>query len=224
MNKTAFIAGATAYTTRYVLEQPSDVQFRLWLRPDSPHFERFKDDPRVVIAASDDQKALADAMRGCQAVLSLIGTLRSRFKAENVNYESVDFGVNRAMIDAAVRAGIEHFLLMSSAGASPRGGAYLAAKYRAEQHLIASGLPHTIFRPAYLLGGERRFVPGVGALMAALGKLPGLGVLMDDWRPIPLEVLAWNYLRLIEYGPVNGVLRGRDLWQASRAALTKPGE
>jgi uncharacterized protein YbjT (DUF2867 family) len=72
-----------------------------------------------------------------------------------------DYPGNRNLIDAAVKAGINRFILVSSIGAgessaalSPQVlqtlGAVLAEKEKAEQHLIASGLTYTIIRPGGL--------------------------------------------------------------------------
>jgi nucleoside-diphosphate-sugar epimerase len=72
-----------------------------------------------------------------------------------------DYPGNRNLIDAAVKAGINRFILVSSIGAgessaalSPQVlqtlGAVLAEKEKAEQHLIASGITYTIIRPGGL--------------------------------------------------------------------------
>ncbi|MDZ8188978.1 MAG: SDR family oxidoreductase [Nostoc sp. ChiSLP02] len=87
-------------------------------------------------------------------VISTIGGVPS-------DVERPDYPGNRNLIDAAVKAGIKNFILVSSIGAgdSVRAltpqvlaalGAVLAEKEKAEQHLIASGLTYTIIRPGGL--------------------------------------------------------------------------
>jgi nucleoside-diphosphate-sugar epimerase len=72
-----------------------------------------------------------------------------------------DFVGNRNLIDAAVAAGVQHFILVTSLGtgdssiALPEAalqtlGAVLKEKDLAEQHLRASGLTYTIIRPGGL--------------------------------------------------------------------------
>ncbi|PSB01230.1 SDR family oxidoreductase [Merismopedia glauca] len=79
-----------------------------------------------------------------------------------------DYLGNRNLIDAAVKAGINRFILVSSIGAgesaaalSPQVlqtlGAVLVEKEKAEQHLMASGLTYTIIRP-----GGLKSEPGTG--------------------------------------------------------------
>ncbi|MEH2393163.1 MAG: SDR family oxidoreductase [Nostoc sp.] len=87
-------------------------------------------------------------------VISTIGGLPS-------DVERPDYPGNRNLIDAAVKARVQKFILVSSIGAgnsvvaaSPQVlevlGKVLAEKDKAEQHLIASGLTYTIIRPGGL--------------------------------------------------------------------------
>ncbi|MFN6530579.1 SDR family oxidoreductase [Nostoc sp. ChiSLP03a] len=87
-------------------------------------------------------------------VISTIGGLPS-------DVERPDYPGNRNLIDAAVKAGVQKFILVSSIGAgnsvvaaSPQVlevlGKVLAEKDKAEQHLIASRLTYTIIRPGGL--------------------------------------------------------------------------
>ncbi len=72
-----------------------------------------------------------------------------------------DFLGNKVLIDAAVRAGVQKFVLVSSIGAGNSAialppqvlqtlGPVLAEKEQAEQYLMASGLTYTIVRPGGL--------------------------------------------------------------------------
>ncbi|MEH1817847.1 MAG: SDR family oxidoreductase [Nostoc sp.] len=87
-------------------------------------------------------------------VISTIGGLPT-------DAERADYPGNRNLIDAAVKAGVQKFILISSIGAgnsvvalSPQVlaalGTVLVEKDKAEQHLIASGLTYTIIRPGGL--------------------------------------------------------------------------
>jgi nucleoside-diphosphate-sugar epimerase len=72
-----------------------------------------------------------------------------------------DYLGNKVLIDAAVKAGVQKFILVSSIGAGnsavalpPQAlqtlGAVLAEKAQAEVHLAASGLTYTVIRPGGL--------------------------------------------------------------------------
>lgn len=105
-----------------------------------------------------DALNLADvtkAMKGqVTAIISTIGGLPQ-------DGQRSDFWGNKQLIDAAVAAGVQRFVLVSSLGAGETKNAIPAAAYeslaevlvekeKAEQYLIASGLQYTIIRPGGL--------------------------------------------------------------------------
>lgn len=111
---------------------------------------------QTVLGDALDRESLdrAMAIAPIWAVISTIG---------GVSPEGVrsDYLGNRNLIDAAVSAGVERFILVSSIGSGDSVkalpphvlealGAVLAEKEQAEQHLIASGLNYTVIRPGGL--------------------------------------------------------------------------
>ena len=83
-----------------------------------------------------------------------------------------DFLGNKNLIEAAVNAGVQKFILVSSIGTGNSAvalpdqalktlGPVLAEKQKAEQHLIASGLTYTIIRPG---GLKSEAATGTGVL------------------------------------------------------------
>lgn len=88
------------------------------------------------------------------AVITTIGSLPK-------DSERADYLGNKNLIDAAVKAGVQKFILVSSIGSGnsavalpPQAletlGSVLADKEKAEKHLIESGLTYTIIRPGGL--------------------------------------------------------------------------
>jgi nucleoside-diphosphate-sugar epimerase len=171
-------------------------------------------------------EALVGALRGCDAVVSLIGTMRERFGAGDT-YATSDIGTTRTLVQAARDAGVPRFVLLSSVGAGGA-GPYLRAKGEAERIVRESGLRWIVVRPSALVspesGGEgshgRRRTPSwlVGA-GAALAGLPLVGGWIDDMRAIPIEVVATGIARALEHDIQDGViLHGRDLWRSRAEA------
>lgn len=89
------------------------------------------------------------------AVISTIGSLPK-------DSEKVDYIGNKNLIDAAVKAGVQKFILVSSIGSGnsvvalpPQVlqtlGPVLVEKEKAEKHLMESGLTYTIIRPGGLV-------------------------------------------------------------------------
>jgi uncharacterized protein YbjT (DUF2867 family) len=88
------------------------------------------------------------------AVISTLGGLPT-------DTEKPDYPGNKNLIDAAIKAGVQKFILVTSIGTGNSVGALspqalaalqtiLIEKDKAEQHLIASGLNYTIIRPGGL--------------------------------------------------------------------------
>ncbi|MCV2395748.1 NAD(P)H-binding protein [Actinotalea sp. M2MS4P-6] len=100
----------------------------------------------VVRADVREPASLAAAVAGAELVVSAVHGLTGR----GVSPESVDHRGNVALVDAA-RAGGAGVVLVSVRGAGPAGNELQRAKWRAEEHLRASGIPWTVVRaPAYL--------------------------------------------------------------------------
>ncbi|OKH26328.1 SDR family oxidoreductase [Chroogloeocystis siderophila] len=119
---------------------------------------------RTDLEAMGIEVVLGDALRisdvesaitqGITAVISTIGGLPK-------DGDRADYLGNKNLIDAAVKAGVQKFILVSSIGSGDSAqalppqalatlGSVLAEKEKAEQHLINSGLTYTIIRPGGL--------------------------------------------------------------------------
>ena len=172
---------------------------------------------RVVFELTDRDK-LVQALSDCTTVVQLIGTMRKRF-ASGDTYESSDVGTTRLLTEAARETQADHFVLLSSVGASPSGGAYLAAKARAEEIVRCSGIPYTIFRPSALIGREGpgaagtldMLFRGVGWVMGALG--------LTRMQPIETERVAAAILACARRRePLEVVLEGAAIRRLAAAS------
>ncbi|HZC06260.1 MAG TPA: SDR family oxidoreductase [Ktedonobacterales bacterium] len=107
------------------------------------------DHVETVVGAVNDRDALERAMTGTRVVISAIHGFSGTGDA---NPRTVDLQGNKALIAAACRAGVEHFVLLSIHGAAADHPIELfRMKYAAEQAVRASGLAWTIIRPtAYM--------------------------------------------------------------------------
>jgi nucleoside-diphosphate-sugar epimerase len=232
-----FVAGATGATGRVFVsmadalgrsggrsanrEHADDLpthELVLHVRPQSASRSPLGSDPRARILDLADEAAATDAMRGCDAAVSFVGTMRKRFEAGDT-YESSDLASTRQIVAAAKAAGVPRILLLSSHGAGGM-GAYLKMKAECEDIVRLSGLRFTILRPSILVSpegvegthGSRRAPPGLGSFLGALRHVPGLGGWADDTRPIPIETVCRAFLAVLDR-PMDGMtLSGRDLW------------
>lgn len=215
-----FVAGATGATGQVLVPLLTAAGFDLvlHLRPQSADKLR---DARACVFELGDADALADAMSGCDAVISLVGTMRKRFGSGDT-YETSDIGSARQLVEAARRAGVRRFLLLSSLGA---GGVDPYSKMKGECECIVreSGLAWTIFRPSTLVSPDagavshhgKREVPRFAIwLGSAVRALPGLAGVADDVRPMPIAVLCTSFLRVLREPRDGSILSGREIWAA----------
>ena len=218
-----FVAGATGATGQVFvpLATAAGIELRLHVRPASAGKTPLGKDPRAEIFDLGNAAELERALAGCDAVLSLIGTMQKRFAAGDT-YESSDVGTTRQLAKSAKAAGVPRFLLLSSVGAGGM-GSYLKMKRACETIVETSGLAWTIFRPSILVSpadapeathGSRKAPPGTGAFFRVVGAIPGLESWANKMRPIPISVLCAAFLSVLRK-PQNGViLEGDALWAA----------
>ena len=111
------------------------------------------------------ETAIADALNSAQIEQAMVGgtisTVISTIGGKPQDGERADYLGNKNLIDAAVKAGVKRFILITSIGSGESVAAIppqafaalkevLLEKEKAEQHLIASGLTYTIIRPGGL--------------------------------------------------------------------------
>jgi uncharacterized protein YbjT (DUF2867 family) len=102
-------------------------------------------DVEVVSGDARDPVSLERAVAETQAVVSAMTGFAGK---GGVNPQTVDGEGNGHLIQAARRAGVEHFVLVSIRGAAREHPMELyRMKHRAEEELVASGLAWTVLRP-----------------------------------------------------------------------------
>ncbi len=95
--------------------------------------------------------------------------------------DKIDRDGAKALIDASVRSGVAHFVMLSSVGAgTPEKGPdemrhYLNAKHAADEYLKGSGLTYTIVRPVALTDDG-----GTGQIELSTGQVNGDGISRAD--------------------------------------------
>ena len=117
--------------------------------------------------------SLTDAVRGVSAIVHLAALTHSRSEAR---YEEVNTEGTRNLLSAAVAAGVERFLFISTRAISPDGGGYSASKHRAEEAVRGSGLKWTIVRLPEVYGaGSAEGVDKILAQVSSGSWVPMVG-------------------------------------------------
>ena len=150
-----FVTGGSGFVGQAVIEELLSrgyaVNALVNSRPIDANVTNFK-------GSMFDKAVLDDAMRGCDAVIHLVGIIMEKPSA-GVTFDRIHHQGTMSVIEAAKRAGIKRYVQMSALGT--RSGAaseYHRTKYLAEEHVRASGLDWTIIRPSLIHGPKGEFM------------------------------------------------------------------
>lgn len=208
----AFIAGATGYTGRALLAELQRGAPSWRARPHACAPGKLPESD-AVICDPLDVGALSQGMRGADAVVQLIGVTRKQFPL-GMTYEKIDYGTTVALGEAAREAGVQRFLLLSSALAGTAVGHYLRVKRQTEQWLERSGLTYTIFRPSMIVGPGRPRPPVLASLIQPFPIMRAIDV--GDLARIMVHALE----RRDEVA--NRILEGKSLWALLPVLIAPP--
>jgi uncharacterized protein YbjT (DUF2867 family) len=145
-------------------------------------------EPIVCDLETADVDLLADAIAGAEALVFAAGAGPGSGAERKA---TMDLGGASKTIAAALRTGVERYVMISSMGAADPPaeggdvfGAYLRAKAAADRELAASGLRFTIIRPGRLTND-----PGSGRVHAGPSEPRG-SIARDDVAAVAAAVLA----------------------------------
>lgn len=154
-----FLAGASRGVGREIAKCLTEQQLgvKALLRTEATRDELEAMGIKVVLGDAMNVGDVERAMLGDEPIYAVISTIGGLSK----DSDRADYIGNKNLIDAAVKAGVKKFILVSSIGSGNSVVALspqvlealhpvLIDKEKAEQHLIASGLNYTIIRPGGL--------------------------------------------------------------------------
>jgi uncharacterized protein YbjT (DUF2867 family) len=152
------VTGGTGFIGQHLVRQlvMQGYEVRILLRPShkSPNLPTgFA--VQVAVSSLNDQRGLRSALKGINTVIHLAGTESLGIKSD---LDGVDVNGTLALTQAAREAGVDRFMFLSHLGAD-KASAFpvLKAKAIAENLIINSGIPYTIFRSAVVFGPNDHF-------------------------------------------------------------------
>ncbi len=144
---------------------------------------------RVQIALGDlaDPPSFRNALRGVTTVVHLAASIRDQPRG---SIEELNGIATWRLVQAAERAGVEHFVFTSALGASAHHRTrFLRAKALAERAVVESGLRHTIVAPSIVYAPGDQFTTTLGRL-AILPAVPLSGRGQAQFQPIWADDVA----------------------------------
>ena len=152
------IIGGTGFVGSYIIDEliKNDHTPRLLVREGSEYKVLQPDKCEIIQGDIDDNDAIKDTLKGCEAVIYLIALIRE-FPNKGLTNEKLQFRGSERVAKISEEMGIKRFLLMSALGANPDpyGSKYMQAKHLSEQAIKNTSLDWTILRPSSLFGDPR---------------------------------------------------------------------
>src|SRR5205085_9508879 len=159
---------------------------------------------RVQIALGDlaDPPSFRNAMRGVRVVVHLAGAIRDQ---PSGSIEELNGIATWRMVQAAERAGVEHFVFMSSLGAvSHDRTRFLRAKALAERAVLASDVRHTVFAPSLVYAPGDRLLTLLERIAMIAPAMPIAGRGEALYQPIWAEDVADCVMHQLALEPAAG--------------------
>ncbi len=234
----AFIAGATGYTGRHVVQclRKLRIDTHAHVRPDSSALTKWKQEFESQGATIDttpwEFEPMLETLQRIQptVVFALLGTTKARAKVaaksgrriEEESYERIDYGLTALLLRAVQTSEADpRFVYLSSigVGTSPAHSAYLEARQRLESELVTSGVSFTIARASFITGsdrdearpGERAAAALTNTLLKVAGAL-GAHELKARYASATGDALAQNLVMLaLDPAAENTIVEGSAL-------------
>ena len=156
---------------------------------------------RVQIALGDlaDPPSFRNALRGVRTVVHLAAAIRDQ-RAGSI--EELNGIATWRMVQAAERAGVEHFVFFSSLGATSHDRTrVLRAKALAERAVLASDVRHTVFAPSLIYAPGDRLLTALERLAIVLPAMPVSGRGTALYEPIWAEDVADCVMAILRPDP-----------------------
>lgn len=144
----------------------------------------------VITGDITNLETVRKATKGVNVVMDVIGM---RGETKTLTHEMVEHGGIKNIIQAGKENGVQHILYISVLGVKHNAPARtLAAKWNAEQTLINSRIPYTIFRPSgYFVDFAEHFAPKI----RDTGSFTVIGDGLTRLQPLDPEDLAEAFMQ-----------------------------
>ncbi len=191
-----FITGGTGFVGSAIRSQLKDRPVRLLVRNRAAADRLAGPNVEVVVGDVTRPETLRSAMDGCEAVIHLVAIIAEEGGA---TFDGIIRQGTVNVVAEAKRAGIDRFIQMSAMGTrhDPQYG-YFEAKWQAEQSVIGSGIPWTIFRPSVIFGPGDEFINTLAGLVKAAPVIPVVGDGKSKFQPVSVSEVASAFVRALD--------------------------
>lgn len=193
-----FLTGGTGFVGRHIARRTAERGHRLRALVREPESAGSLTELGAELVEGDvtGDEVLDEAIAGCDVVIQLVGIIRERPPEQT--FENVHTRGTRRVLEAAQRADVGKFILMSALGAKTDGTAYQRTKYEAEEVVRRSGIPYVIFRPSVIVGPDGEFMRLLLRMVRRLRLIPVIGDGRYRLQPVDVADLADAFVQAAE--------------------------
>jgi NADH dehydrogenase len=184
---------------------------------------------QLVVGDVTDPASLERAAGDCTAVVHLVAILTGSPE----DFERVMTQGTRDLAQAAERAGVTRFVLMSALGVSEETRdlvPYYRAKCAMEEVVRAAPFEHVVFRPSFIFGPGGGILAQFARMVRYLPAIPVPGDGSQRIQPIFVDDVAQFFARAVDHPQAGGrtfelggpeVVTWNELWDRLAATLGK---
>lgn len=193
-----FLTGGTGFVGRHIARRTAERGHRLRALVREPESAGSLTELGAELVEGDvtGDEVLDEAIAGCDVVIQLVGIIRERPPEQT--FENVHTRGTQRVLEAAQRADVGKFILMSALGAKTDGTAYQRTKYEAEEVVRRSGIPYVIFRPSVIVGPDGEFMRLLLRMVRRLRLIPVIGDGRYRLQPVDVADLADAFVQAAE--------------------------
>ena len=147
-----------------------------------------------------DSSTFAHFVPPADTFVQLVGVAHPS-PAKAAEFRLVDLPAARAGVEAALSAGIKHFIYVSVAQPAPVMHEYVAARREGEAAIRACGINATILRPWYVLGPGRRWPTLLRPMYFIAERLPRTRETARRLGLVTLPQMVAAMIRAVESPP-----------------------
>jgi NADH dehydrogenase len=191
-----FVTGGTGFVGTNLRAALGDRPVRLLVRNKAAMLARVGADVELVEGDVTRAETLRGAMDGCHAVVHLVAVIAEE---GGVTFDGVIRQGTINTVEEAKQSGVRRFLHMSAMGTrhDPHFG-YFEAKWQAEQAVVGSGIPWTIFRPSVIFGPGDEFITTLAQLVKLAPVIPVVGSGKSKFQPVSVGEVVQAFVRALD--------------------------
>ena len=205
--KEIFIAGGSGYMGRHLIPELLARGHRVKALVRRGSESKIAAGCTLVAGDALDKRSYVEKIAPADTFVHLVGVAHPS-PAKAAQFRSIDLVAGRTAIEAAVDAGVKHFVYLSVAHPAPMMKAYIDVRMECEALIQQCGLNATILRPWYVLGPGHRWPYALIPFYRLMSKLPATRDGAQRLGLVTLDEMVAALVEAIE-SPVQGVsIRG----------------